>query len=389
MIIQSILDTDLYKFSMSYFYFRLYPYAEGVYGFVDRGKEEYTPEFLDALRIELCCLENLSLRPEELEWCKSRIPYIPASYWEWLSSFRFDSSKVRVSLDEDNHLHLEVSDVLYKSTLYEVPLMAIISQLRNRMRGYTADRELYLGRLREKIELSNREQLRFSEFGTRRRFSLSVQDDIVDELRKGALYCTGTSNVMLAMKYDMTPIGTCAHELCSFIASQYGYKHPNYILMEKWSSVYRGDLGIYLTDTFTTDTFLRDFTKAQAKLWDGVRHDSGDPYLYISKICRKYQELGIDPKTKTIIFSNALTMPEYKLISDACKGRIKCAAGIGTNLTNDTGNPPSNIVIKLVKSRLNSEMDWEDCIKISDDHGKVVGKKSEIELAFSTLKISR
>jgi nicotinate phosphoribosyltransferase len=389
MIVKSILDTDLYKFSMAYFYMKEFPYAEGIFEFKDRNNEVYGPEFLEMLKMELVSLSNLKLTDNEKSWCIKNIPYIPEHFWEWIQNLGYDISKIYPSLDNEGHLRLITDiDTLKKVTLWEVPVLSIISEVRAKYRGYTYDHEDYMRKLDQKILLSNQNQLKFSEFGTRRRFSAALQEDVVKRCKEKAQYFVGTSNVYLAMKYGLKPIGTLAHELCMFIASQYGYKHPNYILMEKWAGVYKGDLGIYLTDTFKTDTFLRDFTKAQAKLWDGVRHDSGDPYQYISKIIKKYKELGIDPKTKTIVFSNALEMTDFSDIAEACKGRIQCSAGIGTSLVStDTGNPPANIVMKLSKARLNPSMELEDCIKISDDEGKLTGSIEEYNLARQILKV--
>ena len=389
MIIQSILDTDLYKFSMSYFYMTKFPYAEGSFEFKDRNMEIYDEKFLKMLEEEILSLSNLKLTDEEKNWCKDNIRYIPEHFWEWLQNFRFDPDSIHFELDDLGHLKIWTDiDTLKKVSLWEVPILAIVSQLRSIYRRYDFDMEDYLNKLDLKLKLSNQNKLKFSEFGTRRRFSVSLQEEVIKVCAEKAKYFVGTSNVYFAKKYNLMPSGTMAHELCMFIASQYGYKHPNYILMEKWSETYKGDLGIYLTDTYKTDSFLRDFTKAQAKLWDGVRHDSGDPYLFIDKIIHKYEELGIDPKSKTIIFSNSLTMSEYNKIAEACKGRINCSAGIGTSLVStDTGNPPANIVMKLKCARLSGDLPLENCLKISDDEGKITGDIAEYNLAKKILKL--
>lgn len=182
------------------------------------------------------------------------------------------------------------------------------------------------------------------------------------------------------MKYNMRYAGTHPHEWFMFHAAMYGYKQANYTALEDWIKVYDGDLGIALSDTFTSDVFLKNFSRKHAKLFDGVRHDSGDPYLFVNKVINRYKELGIDPTTKTIIFSNALDFPTYLEISNYCKGRIKCAAGIGTNLTCDCGFKPSNIVMKLSKCRMNERQEWTNCIKISDDAGKHMGDEKEVEI---------
>ena len=182
------------------------------------------------------------------------------------------------------------------------------------------------------------------------------------------------------MKYGMTPIGTHPHEWFMFHGAMYGYRQANYTALEDWVKVYDGDLGIALSDTYTSDVFLKNFSRKHAKLFDGVRHDSGDPYKFVNKVIKRYKELGIDPTTKTIVFSNALDFPTYKEIAEYCKGRIRFSAGIGTNLTNDTGFKPSNIVMKLVACRMNDNQPWYPCIKLSDDEGKHLGSDKEVEI---------
>lgn len=378
-MINSVLDSDLYKFTSSYAYMKLYPDAEGTFVFTDRNKTEYSEEFLQELKMSIAHLGMIALTEEEFEFCNT-IRFIPMFYWEWLKSFRFEPNKINVYLDSEKHLHIEVTDKLYKVTLYEVPILAIVSEARNRLLNNIPNMNDVIKRLDEKIEISNQNQLLFSEFGTRRRFSTTVQDKICERLKEKAIYCTGTSNVYYAMKYNMKCTGTHPHEWFMFHAAMYGYKQANYMALEDWISVYDGDLGIALSDTFTSDVFLKNFSRKHAKLFDGVRHDSGDPYLFINKVIKRYKELGIDPTTKTIIFSNALDFPTYLEIANYCKGRIRCAAGIGTNLTCDCGFKPSNIVMKLVKCRMNQRQEWCDCIKISDDAGKHMGNEREVEI---------
>ena len=225
-MVKSILDTDLYKFSMSYAYIKNYPEAEGKFEFNDRDKTEYTKEFETELNMALIKLSQLSFQDSEYEWCIEHIPYIPSVYWDWLKTFSFDVNKIKVYLDKDNHLHIEVEDKLYKATLYEVPILATVAELRNSMLGYKALNSDIDTRLAKKIKLSNLEHLKFSEFGTRRRFSYNVQDYICNQLKKDSVYCVGTSNVHFAMKYDMLPLGTMAHEFIMFHGSVFGFSKP-------------------------------------------------------------------------------------------------------------------------------------------------------------------
>ena len=387
MVINSILDTDLYKFTTSYAYIKLFPYAMGTFSFRDRDETVYTAGFLQALKNEIQNMASVSLKQEELEYMASHCRFLPQMYWEWLSSFRFDPGKVETWLDEENHLHIEVTDYLYKVTLYEVPLLAVVSEIKNQFQNCVPDREVILSRLRGKVELSNRHAMPFSEFGTRRRFSFKVQDIVVEYLKAHARHCTGTSNCYLAMKYDMLPMGTHPHEWFMFHGAQFGYKHANYMALENWVNVYDGDLGTALSDTYTSDSFLSNFSRKQAKLFDGVRCDSGNEFEFVDSLIARYKELGIDPTTKSIIFSNALDFEKALSLFEYCKGRIRCSFGIGTNLTNDTGFPPSNIVMKLSRCKMGAGQEWRECVKLSDDLGKHTGSSAEVEACLYELRL--
>lgn len=388
MVIKTILDTDLYKFTTSYAYIKLFPYAMGTFTFIDRDDTEYTEGFLEALKSEIHNLSMVKLTSEELEYMASHCRFLPRVYWEWLSSFRFDPDKIEVGLDEHRHLQMRVTDYLYKVTLYEVPLLAIVSEIRNQFLNRIPDKETLLLRLADKVKLSNDHQMPFSEFGTRRRFSFDVQKLVVAYLKENARYCTGTSNCYLAMKYDMRPMGTHPHEWFMFHGAQFGYKHANYMALENWVNVYDGDLGTALSDTYTSDSFLSNFSRKQAKLFDGVRCDSGDEIEFIDRLIDRYKELGIDPTTKTIIFSNALDFGKALQIFEYCKGKIRCSFGIGTNLTNDTGFPPANIVMKLSRCKMNVNQEWRECVKLSDDMGKHVGSTTEVGACLHELRLS-
>ena len=387
MIINSILDTDLYKFTTSYAYIKLFPYAMGTFTFVDRDDTVYSEDFVLALRAAIGEMTRVALNEEEKDYMYHHCRFLPLMYWEWLSSFRFEPDRVKISLDEEGHLQMEVTDFLYKVTLYEVPLLAIVSEIKNRFNGYRIDRNLILARLEKKVALSNQYQMPFSEFGTRRRFSYEVQDLVLDYLKKKALFCTGTSNCYLAMKYGMRMMGTHPHEWFMFHGAQFGYKHANYMALENWVNVYDGDLGTALSDTYTSDSFLSNFSRKQAKLFDGVRCDSGDEFDFIDHLVARYRELGVDPTTKTIIFSNALDFEKALRIFQYCQGQIRCAFGIGTNLTNDTGFRPSNIVMKLSRCKMNVNQQWRECVKLSDDLGKHIGSGAEVQACLHELRL--
>jgi nicotinate phosphoribosyltransferase len=386
-MILSILDTDLYKFSTSYAYMKLYPEAEGTFTFCDRNNTIFDEKFIETLDLELSKLCMLSLTLSEKQWCIKHIPYIPEVYWEWLKGFKFDWDKICTWLDDDKHLHIEVTDYLYKVTLYEVPILAIVSELLTKQQGMVNVSEA-IDKLDVKINLANEHNLKFSEFGTRRRASSNLHDLIVQRLKeKCPINCVGTSNVYFAMKYNMTPIGTFPHEWIMFHGACWGYQEANYLGMRDWIRTYDGNLGIFLMDTYTSKVGLKNMSLKFAKLFDGVRQDSGDEYKIGNEVINRYKELGIDPTTKTIVFSNALDFPKYLDIYNYFNGRIRVSAGIGTNLTNDVDFKPANIVMKLSKCRINKNQEWRKCIKISDDLGKHLGDDKEFEIAKYQLNI--
>ena len=387
MMIHTILDTDLYKFTTSYAYIKLFPYAIGTFSFKDRDETVYTEAFLSKLKVEVANLAKVTLADKELEYMTRNCRFLPPVYWEWLSSFRFQPEKIDIHLDKEHHLNIEITDYLYKSTLYEVPLLAIVSEIKNQIQGNVANTEEIICKLSEKVVLSNEHQLSFSEFGTRRRFSFDVQDRVISYLKKSAHYCTGTSNCYFAMKYEMKMMGTHPHEWFMFHGAQFGYKHANYMALENWVNVYDGDLGSALSDTYTSDIFLTNLSRKQAKLFDGVRCDSGNELEFIDKLTARYKELGIDSTTKTIVFSNALDFGKALEIQEYCRGKIRCAFGIGTNLTNDTGFKPSNIVMKLTQCKMNINQEWRECVKLSDDIGKHIGSPEEVRACLYDLRL--
>ena len=386
-MVYSLLDTDLYKLTTSYAYMVKFPNAECTFTFKDRNKIKRTKEFLEKFKKHLkkYC-ENTRLTIEELNWLLNgqRVDFIAPYYWEWLYSFRFEYDKINVYLDEEDVLCMEVTD--------KIPCMFAIPEVNNEDKPINWKKTM--AKLAEKVELANINGMLFSEFGTRRRFSYEVQDTVCEYLKKYSKTCVGTSNVHFAMKYDMKPIGTHPHEWFMFHGAQYGYKNANYLALENWSDIYDGDLGIALSDTYTTDVFFRNFSLKLAKLFDGVRQDSGDEFEFTDKTIEFYKSKGIDYHSKTIVFSNALDFPKAIKILKYCKEKgIKCSFGIGTNLTCDVydmdGNKYSseNIVMKMSRCRMNINQLWYLCIKISDDLGKHMGNNAEFNHACYELNI--
>ena len=393
-MVYSILDTDLYKFSTSYAYMKMFPNAECTFTFKDRNKVKRTPEFLEKFKEQIKKYELVHLTMEEFNWLVTNksIDFIPVHYWEWLMSFRFDLDKMNIYLDENGILCVDITDKCYKASLYEIPVLFSIPEVNNAGKPVDWERTIY--KLKEKVEIANKEGMLFSEFGTRRRFNYEVQDRVIAYLKNFAKTCVGTSNMHFAMKYDMKPIGTHPHEWFMFHGAQYGYKAANYMALENWVNVYDGDLGIALSDTYTSDVFFRNFSLKQAKLFDGVRQDSGDEYKFVDKTINFYVNKGINYHNKTIVFSNALDFPKAVKILKYCQEKeINASFGIGTNLTCDVYAPDGtkydaeNIVMKMSRCRMTPNQPWYITIKISDDLGKHMGDNKEFKHACYELEI--
>ena len=384
-IIRSILENDLYKFSMSYYYQLNYPNASGTFAFHDRNNTKYTEEFVNLLKNELKNLDKLFLQKCEYDWCVANISYIPRYFWEWLQGFRFNSSDVKVWLDDEKHLHIEVTDLMYRVTFYEIPILAIVSELYHKYIGdgyntYPDIMEVMMDGLIEKTKIAENHNLFFADFGLRRRFNAFAEDAVVNFMTKHCKTFVGTSNVYLAKCLNIKPIGTMAHECFMFQAAVHSPKEANYEVMENWVKAYDGALGTVLTDTYTVDVFLRNFSMKLAKLYDGVRHDSGCPFKFGDKIIEKYKSYGIDPMSKTIVFSDGLDFNKAAEIKEYFAGKIKVTFGIGTNLTCDIPNvKASNIVMKLKECRINDRQPIYGCVKLSDVPGKAIGNPKDIE----------
>jgi len=388
MIIKSILDTDLYKLTMQQAVMKLYPRAKVKYSFINRDNTPFPEGFAEALRQEVKDMEKLTLTKDEKNFLLKKCYFLDPVYLDLLYGYRFDASEVGI-IQNDGELQISIEGYWHRTILWEVPLMAAISELyfklTNQKPCRRSDRE---ENNKKKASAFRMHGMHFADFGTRRRFSYENQDEVINDFMNAftADNFVGTSNVHLAHKYNITPMGTHAHEWFSFHAAKYGYKMANTMAMEAWSNVFRGDLGIALPDTFTSDVFFRQFEKKFSKLYDGVRHDSGDPIEFAKKAIAHYESQGIDPKSKTIIFSDSLNTEAAVKIKDFCRGIIKCSFGIGTNFTNDVGVKPLNMVIKMTAAKpFNDE--WIHTIKLSDAPGKHTGNEKEIEVCKHILRI--
>ena len=386
--IQSVLDTDLYKFTTSYAYSKLYPRAYGQFRFIDRGKTRYPEGFADALKKELQAMSELALTKDEANFLSRELPYLPPTYIDFVRGFRFDPEELQVTQDEEGYLSIVAEGLLYRVTLWETPILALVSELYYQIMGQKPDLAYTEETIIRKAKQLSEANITFSMFGMRRRFSAAIEDLVTKLLKEhSGENFFGTSNVYFAYKHGLRVSGTHPHEWIQFHGAMFGYKMANYMAMEDWINVYDGDLGTVLTDTYTTDVFMRNFSKKHAMLFTSLRHDSGDPLLFTEKVIARYRELRVDPTIKYIIFSDSLDPERAIEIANYCRGRIGASFGIGTNLSNDVGNGvrPMNIVMKLWKCKMTEKERWHPCVKLSDVDGKHTGEPEEIELAQRTL----
>ena len=387
-IIRSILDTDLYKFTTSYAYSKLYPRAYGQFRFIDRAKTRYPEGFAELLRQELQQMAELQLTRDEAQFLTRELPYLPPTYIDFVRGFRFDPDEVHISQDEEGQLSIVAEGLLYRVTLWETPILALVSELYYKVLGVEPDLAYAEQSIIAKAQRLKEEGITFSMFGMRRRFSSDIEDRVTRLLKEySGTNFYGTSNVYFAYKHGLRVSGTHPHEWVQFHGAMFGYKMANYMAMEDWINVYDGDLGTVLTDTYTTDVFMRNFSKKHAMLFTSLRHDSGDPLLFADKVIARYRELRVDPQIKYIIFSDSLDAERAIEIAKHCKGRIGTSFGIGTNFSNDVGAgiQPMNIVMKLWKCKMTEKDKWHPCVKLSDVDGKHTGEPEEIDLAQRTL----
>ena len=369
-IIVSLLDTDLYKFNMNQVMFHKHTNLNGTYLFKCRNEGvKFTPEMVAEINAQIDHLCTLTFTDEELDYLGS-LRFIKSDYVEFLRLWHPIRKYVKCWDDGCGNMYLEVSGPLFSAMQFEIYLLEIVNEVYFRMQYNYLDLVISAReKLQHKIDLfaTGYYDFPFAEFGCRRRLSREWQEYAVKELLQ-LKCCVGTSNVYLAMKYGCKPIGTYAHEFVQMYQGVPGIQlaYTNKAAMEEWFDEYQGDNGTALTDTLGTDLFLRDFNKLQAMCYTGVRHDSGDPYEWGEKIIAHYHKLGIDPKTKTLLFSDGLDFDKAQAIYDHFRDRINVSFGIGTFLSNDTCEQPLNIVIKL------QYVNGHPVAKISDTPGKAM-----------------
>ena len=351
-IIISLLDTDLYKFNMDQVIFHKHTDLCGKYYFKCRNKNiRFTQEMLEESDAQIDHLCTLRFRKHELDYLRS-IRFIKNDYVEFLRLWRPIREYVTTDLNDDGELSIIVDGPLFSAMQFEIHLLEIVNEVYFRL-SYDYDMLLKSAeeRLNAKIEALNNGTytFKFAEFGCRRRLSREWQDVVVRRLSTETDKCIGTSNVYLAMKYNLTPIGTYAHEFVQMYQGidRYPLAYTNHYAMRDWYDEYDGDNGTALTDTITTDLFLLDFNRSNVNNYNGVRHDSGDPYEWGEKIIAHYKKFGVDPRTKQLLFSDSLDFDRAQKLYDFFKDRAKVAFGIGTYCANDTCVDPLNIIIKL------------------------------------------
>ncbi|AMN67653.1 nicotinate phosphoribosyltransferase [Psychrobacter sp. P11G5] len=381
-IITSLLDNDLYKFTMLQAMLHQFPQTHGVYRFRCRNNK-YTAyplaDIKESLEHQLDSLCELRFLEDELEYLRG-LRFIRSDFVDYLELFKLKRRFITVSTDGKGRLCIDIEGPMIQAMFFEVFVLAIVNELYFNALSDPSVIEEGQRRLDAKVALLHQyaeEQAKYShdtppfivaDFGTRRRFSKVWQAHVVETLHKAEPnIVSGTSNVYLAKKLGMTPIGTMAHEFMqAFQALDVRLRDSQKAALEAWVHEYRGDLGIALTDVVGMDAFLRDFDLYFAKLFDGLRHDSGDPYIWGDKAIAHYKKLKIDPKTKILTFSDGLNLENAWELHQYFKGQIKTSFGIGTNLTNDMGITPINIVLKLV------ECNGQPVAKLSDSPGKTM-----------------
>lgn len=385
MIIKHFTDNDLYKFTTMYAIQKLYPHARVKYKFFNRGNTPFPNEFASLLKEEIQKMADLKLTSEEEKFLRDSCYFFDPVFIDFLKGYRYNPNEVEV-VQENGKLEIEIAGYWYRTVLWEVPLMALISELYFKLSNHQPI-EVEKRAEDKAVELANL-QAHFSEFGTRRRFSFDVQSRVVKELsKKSKGYLTGTSNVYLAMKNNIKPIGTHPHEWFMYHAAHFGYRQANFKSLKSWTDVYKGSLGIALTDTFTTDNFFESFELKYAKLFDGLRWDSGDPIEFTKKALDFYERQNIDSTTKTIVYSDSLNLDTVRKIKEFTKGRIRDAYGIGTYFSNDVGAKPLNMVIKLTHAAITENSPYYPTVKLSDVKGKNTGDKDEIKLCKQVLNL--
>ena len=384
MIIQSLLDTDLYKFTMMQVVLHQFPGAQVEYKFRCRNPSVQLAPYVDEIRAEIKALCQLQFFDDELAYLRS-LRFIKSDFVDFLRLFQLNEKYIQVTPLPTGEIDITISGPWLHTVLFEIPVLAIVNEVYFRNTQPQPNWEAGRSRLAAKIEAMRApglEQLKIADYGTRRRFSRAWQEEVLRTLVGGLGVATkrtpvgeragqlaGTSNMWLAMQMGLTPLGTMAHEYLQACQSLGPRLRESQIYgFDVWAKEYRGDLGIALSDVYGMDAFLRDFDLYFCKLFDGARHDSGDPFSWGERLIAHYQHHKIDPLTKILIFSDALTIPRTIELFQRFHGRCQLAFGVGTNLTNDLGSPPDHVPLQIVIKM--TRCNGQPVAKISDAPGK-------------------
>lgn len=355
MIITSLLDTDLYKFTMMQVVLHHFPAAQVEYRYKCRTPEVNLRPYLDEIRDEISHLCQLRFTEEELAYLRG-LRFMKSDFIDFLELFHLPERCITVSEGEkDGEIAISVKGPWLHTILFEIPVLAIVNEVYFRNECRSANWDEGRRRLQEKMSLVTADpslaDFRVAEYGTRRRFSLRWHDEVVRTMKaQMGEHFAGTSNVWMAMRHGVTPLGTMAHEYlqaCQALGPR--LRDSQVYGLEVWAREYRGDLGIALSDTYGLNAFLRDFDMYFCKLFDGARHDSGDPFVWGERVLAHFAANRTDPRSKTLVFSDALTMPRAIALARHFAGRCRISFGIGTNLTNDLGHEPLQIVMKMIR----------------------------------------
>jgi len=354
MLTTSLLDTDLYKFTMMQVVLHQFPAAQVEYRYKCRNPGVQLAPYADEIRNEIAALCTLRFREDELNYLRS-LRFIKSDFVDFLDLFQMNAKYVTIEPRDNGEIEIIVKGPWLYTILFEVPVLAIVNEVYFRNTQKSPDYIEGRRRLAEKIALvagkPDLADMRIADYGTRRRFSRDWQDEVLLSLKAGlGANFAGTSNVYFAFKHGMVPLGTMAHEYlqaCQALGPR--LRDSQTYAFEKWAAEYRGDLGIALADVYGINAFLNDFDMYFCKLFDGARHDSGDPFQWGERLIEHYKKNRVDPRTKILVFSDSLNVPLAVQLYERFRGRCITAFGIGTNLTNDLGYTPLNIVMKMVR----------------------------------------
>lgn len=377
-IINSVLDTDLYKLTMGQAVWNNYPQVETRYKFINRGQTRFPENFAEKLMTEVNSMAKIRLSLVEKKFLREKCTYLKSEYLDWLESYRFRPEQVRVEQLEGK-LKVDIIGPWKETIFWEVPLMAAISELFFLETGQKPKdgwREMAAKKTEDLKEMG----AKYMEFGTRRRYSRLIQEGVMEEIVRGSgAEFLGTSNVDLARKMNLIPRGTYAHEWVMGAAGVFGEEPANQVAMDMWQKEFGGQLATALTDTYTTPLFLRDFDQRRGNQFRTLRQDSGSPEKWTDMVVGHIEKvLGQNAANFTALYSDSLGMSRVRSLSEyAEKIGIKSAFGIGTNLSNDVGVRPLNMVIKMAAIR-DEDGSWKEVIKLSDDVGKISGSSEKI-----------